>query len=502
MSNPRKNPRILMVTPEITYLPETMCPVSLKAKVGGLADVTSALVQNLSEQGIDVHLAIPNYRHIFRSQLSVSQQSVFDRFQTEKSPENRVHLAEDRVFYYDWEVYARDWHENARRAMIFQREVVNNIIPRVQPDIIHCNDWTTGLLPAAVRKMGIPCLFTIHNIHTYKATLGFIEYMGMDAASFWHYLYYQRPPYNYEETRDSNPVDFLTSGIYAAHFVNTVGPTFLNEVADGKHSFVDYSIQTELRHKRAADCATGILNAPDPVFNPSTDKILPYRYGVSDHAEGKRQNKLYLQQLLGLKQDADAPVFFWPSRLDPIQKGCQLLADILYRIISEYWEQNLQMVFVANGEYQHIFRNIVRFHRIEDRVVVRDFSEYLEHLSYAASDFVLMPSKFEPCGLPQMIAPIYGSLPVAHDTGGIHDTIDHLDAANNSGNGFLFKTFDANGLFWAIRQAMRFYNLPQHIKAAQVDRIMAESAARFTHSATARNYIDLYEKMLARPLIT
>ncbi len=502
MNNPRKNPRILMVTPEITYLPENMCPVSLKAKVGGLADVTSALVQNLSEQGIDVHLTIPNYRHIFRSQLSPSVQAMFDRFQIEKSPENRVHLAEDRAFYYGWEVYAQDWHENARRALIFQREVINNVIPKVQPDIIHCNDWTTGLLPAAARKMGIPCLFTIHNIHTYKATLGFIEYMGMDAARFWHYLYYQRPPYNYEETRDSNPVDFLTSGIHASHFVNTVGPAFLNEIADGRHSFVDYSIQTELRHKRAADCATGILNAPDPVFNPSTDKILPHKYGIADHVEGKRQNKLYLQQLLGLTQDADAPMFFWPSRLDPIQKGCSLLADILYRVIAEYWEQNLQMVFVASGEYQHIFRNIVRFHRIQERGVVRDFSEYLDHLSYAASDFILMPSKFEPCGLPQMIAPIYGSLPVAHDTGGLHDTIEHFNAENNSGNGFLFNVFDANGLFWAIRQAMSFYNLPVNIRNMQIERIMAESAVRFTHSATARNYIDLYEKMLERPLIT
>jgi len=101
-----------------------------------------------------------------------------------------------------------------------------------------------------------------------------------------------------------------------------------------------------------------------------------------------------------------------------------------------------------------------------------------------------------------MIAPIYGSLPVAHDTGGIHDTIDHFDAENNSGNGFLFKVFDANGLFWAIRQAMTFYNLPVNVRNTQIERIMAESAARFTHSATARNYIDLYEKMLERPLIT
>jgi starch synthase/alpha-amylase len=100
-----------------------------------------------------------------------------------------------------------------------------------------------------------------------------------------------------------------------------------------------------------------------------------------------------------------------------------------------------------------------------------------------------------------MIAPLYGTLPVAHDTGGIHDTVRDLDVENNSGNGFLFKHFDANGLFWAINQAMNFYNLPDNFKARQIKRVMTESAAKFTHAVTARQYIELYEKMLQRPLI-
>jgi starch synthase/alpha-amylase len=143
----------------------------------------------------------------------------------------------------------------------------------------------------------------------------------------------------------------------------------------------------------------------------------------------------------------------------------------------------------------------VNYHGFQNHVAICDFSNQLEHLAYATSDFILMPSRFEPCGLPQMIAPIYGSLPVAHDTGGIHDTIRDIDVENNSGNGFLFNTFDANGLFWAIDQAMNFYNLPKHIKAKQIKRIMIESSATFTHAKTARQYIELYEKMLKRPLI-
>jgi starch synthase len=113
----------------------------------------------------------------------------------------------------------------------------------------------------------------------------------------------------------------------------------------------------------------------------------------------------------------------------------------------------------------------------------------------------LMPSGFEPCGLPQMIAPIYGSLPIAHDTGGIHDTIAHLDVNNDNGNGFLFKTHDTGGLYWAIDEAMRFYNLPRNIKDRQIQRIMSQSAESFNHTVTAGQYSDLYEKMLQRPLV-
>jgi starch synthase/alpha-amylase len=112
-----------------------------------------------------------------------------------------------------------------------------------------------------------------------------------------------------------------------------------------------------------------------------------------------------------------------------------------------------------------------------------------------------MPSRFEPCGLPQMIAPIYGSLPVAHDTGGIHDTVRHLNAEADTGNGFLFKTFDGPGFFWAIEEAMRFYSLPAKVRARQINRIMTEAVETFTYEQSARHYIELYEKMLQRQLV-
>ena len=499
---PLRNPRILIVTPEVTYLPNRMGSMAtfMTAKAGGLADVSAALVNALFDQGADIHVAIPDYRAIFSEGmapfLSKELQEIKNRM-----PNERIHLAEDYAFYYKNRVYSDYWLENIKMSLAFQREVINNIVPRVQPDLIHCNDWMTGLIPAMSRRLGIPCLFTIHNVHTMKTYLWQIEDRGIDAAYFWEYLYFDRMAVEYEETRESNPVDFLTSGIFAAHFVNTVSQTFLMEVINGRHGFVEYSIRQELANKWYAGCAAGILNAPDPVFNPLNDKCLMVKYGPENYIFGKKMNKLAMQKQLGLIEDEHAPMFFWPSRLDNIQKGSQLLADILFPVISRYWEDKLQVVFVANGDYQQHFKNIAQFHGIENRIAVCDFNEDLEHQAYGASDFILMPSLFEPCGLPQMIAPIYGTLPVVHDTGGLHDTISHLDINHHTGNGFVFQYYDTAGLSWAIDQAMEFYRLPEAVKQPEVQRIMTESMNSFNHSVTAKQYIDLYEKMLQRPLI-
>lgn len=502
MAATQKNPRVLVVTPEVTYLPDRMANISsyLTAKAGGLADVSAALIKALFDQGADVHVALPDYRAIFADRLAPfleKEQSTIRKVM----PDDRIHLAEDRAFFYLNRVYSDYGGENTKLALAFQREVMNNVIPRVQPDLIHCNDWMTGLIPAMARRANIPCLFTIHNIHTVKSTLARIEDRGIDAAYFWNYLYYENMATEYEAVWDAIPVDFLVSGVFAAHFVNTVSPTFLQEIAAGRFDFVSEPLRQEIANKLQAGCAVGILNAPDPVFDPQADKFLERPYGPDDHFEGKRQNKLFLQKRLGLIRDPDAPLFFWPSRLDPVQKGCQLLADILYQVVSTYWGRNLQVVFVANGDYQNVFRDIVLFHNFQDRVAVCDFGEHLEHRAYGAADFILMPSRFEPCGLPQMIAPIYGALPVAHDTGGIHDTVSHLDADNHTGNGFLFETYDANGLKWAIDQAMVFFSRPADQKRQEIRRIMRQSAENFTHAVTARQYIELYEKMLDRPLI-
>jgi len=292
MINPPANPRVLMVTPEVTYLPDGMGRHAdgLNAKAGGLADVSAALISALYHQGADVHVAVPDYRSIFNGNSSPLVKRELSKIRN-SVPNERIHLAQDRAFYYLNHIYSGNESENVKISLAFQREVINNIVPKVQPDLIHCNDWMTALIPAMARQLGIPCLFTVHNIHTVKSTLSEIEDRGIDGASFWQNLYFENYPTTYEQTRDTVPVDFLASGVFSAHFVNTVSPKFLEEMIEGRHGFVKDCMQQELANKSNAGCALGILNAPDPSYHPSIDKAQPCMYSATNHVSGKKTNK-------------------------------------------------------------------------------------------------------------------------------------------------------------------------------------------------------------------
>ncbi len=491
----KKNPRILFITPEISYVSKKLSKDAelLRAKAGGLADVSALLVHGLSSANRDIHLAIPHYRNLFQKGDKISHPGLRTRI----SVGERIHLAEDCKFYRRGGVYQACKEDLLMSALAFQRDLINHIIPRVKPDIIHCNDWMTGLIPAEAKKLGIPTLFTIHNIHSQEATLAQLENSGIPGGDFWDELYFGNFPSNYDESYWTNPIDLLASGIRAATHVNVVSPTFLDEVAMGHHQSIPGHLSHLLYHKREAGAASGIVNAPDPSFNPQVDKHLPeaLNYGPRRHHTIKPQLKADLQRRLLLNEDPSAPILFWPSRLDPIQKGCSLLGDIMGQILSDYAELGLQIVMVADGPYQQHFRGIVAYHDLSARVAVHQFSESLSHLGYAGSDFVLMPSSFEPCGLPQMIGARYGSLPIAHATGGLKDTVKHLNIHANSGNGFLFEHFTAEGLRWAIDQALNFYKLPPDHKNPQIARVMEESKDDFSDKHVVEAYQNIYTQL-------
>ncbi len=479
----RRRPRILLVTPEISesvFLARNGKHAPC-VKAGGLADVSALLFDLLSEAGADVHVALPHFRSLYQPGPS--------------GHSRRLHLCQDREFSYRRSVYDDCPHSNLRAALAFQRDVIHYVMPRLRPDLVHCHDWMTGLVPAAARSMGIPSLFTVHNLHDVNAPLGNIEDRGIDAARFWDHLYFHNFPASYESARTENSVSMLGSGILAADHMNTVSHSFLGELASGSH-FAPWPMVDAVRGKLGAGRAHGILNSLPQSVSPEHDPHLVERYDACSHAKGKSANKRALQRMLGLEEDDEAPMLFWPSRLDPVQKGCNLLADILYQLVSDYWALGLQVVFVADGPAREAFEGIADFHKLKHRIAVRGFSESLSRLGYAASDYMLMPSSYEPCGLSQLIGLRYGSLPIVHATGGLRDTVEHLRPMEKSGNGFLFEHYDGEGLRWAIDEAMRFQIRPVAERESEITRIMSEAQAAHSPASMINQYIRLYRNLL------
>jgi starch synthase len=500
MAQTLREPKILVVTPEVSFLPDrTGIPSQqMAARSGGLGDTSATLIHALYRLGVDVHVAMPNYRNIFRG----NRERCFDGEQIcrrQELPHERIHLAQDRSFYYHPKLFVDTGWENIKIALAFQREVINRILPEVRPDLVHCHDWLTGLIPAMARQYGIPCLFTLYHLNTVKVSLTCIEDRGIDAAAFWQNCYYTRMPVNYEETRHTNPADLLVSGVFAAHFANTVSPTFLRQIIQEPCDFIDGALKKELRSKSQTGCLSAIEHAPGPDFNPATDSALYRRYTPGDHYAAKLFNKLYLQEIFHLKLDSTAPLFFWPTRIGGGRRGCWLMIDVLPVLLERYLPEDLQIVFIADGDLREHIQGVINAHNAGDRIAVAEFEPRRYRLAYGAADFVLLPMLYEPCGLPCKIGQRYGALPIGHDTGGIHDALTHLDLAADCGNGFAFETFDTNGLLWAIEQAMAFHRLPIPVKGRQVARIMTESMTHFDEQATARAYLALYQRMLMRP---
>jgi glycogen synthase len=409
----------------------------------------------------------------------------------------RVHLVEDRRFYVRTELSPAGRADAGALALALQRDVIQDVLPRVRPDLIHCTDWMTGLIPAAAQRQGVPALFTLHRPYGLQLTLAEIEAAGLAAADFWQNLYFARMPAGYEETRATNPVDLLASGVFAADYVNALSPTFLAEMADGVHDVVPPALRSELARKRALGRAGAVLHPPEPALDPARDERLAARYTAAQCAPGKRENKRRLQEALGLETRPEAALFFWPCRLDPGRCGCELLADALPDAVAAHADPGLQLAVIADGLYQKPLRDIVRHRGLEQAAAVRDREESLWHLALAGADFALLPSRFVPTGRMAVAACRYGTLPVALGAGAARDTLTHLDASLGRGNAFLFETYDAGGLRWAMDQAMAFQRLAPAARERQIRRVMRVSAAALSLAATAREYAQLYRRMLS-----
>ncbi len=455
------------------------------AKTGGLADVAGSLPVALAEHGVEVALVLPFYRHVSRAAESAvpirGQSSMVTYHEPLPSLHGGVRTFLVRNDHYFWRDRLYGYLDEAERFIFFDRAVVELVrVLDWQPDVIHCNDWQTGLVPIYLRQLAesephfatTRTLFTIHNL----AYQGIFPEETMELAGVPWDLF------RMEALEFYGQVNFLKAGIVFSDIVTTVSPTYAKEIQTS-----EYGERLEGVLKQRADSLVGILNGVDTqVWDAATDPMLPVHYRQASAARGKSANKKALQDAVGLPRAA-VPVLGVVARLAR-QKGFDLLCDAL----SDLMQEKVQLVVLGVGEEDLQERLQVAAQQAPDKIkALFRFDEQLAHLIYAGSDLFLMPSRYEPCGLGQMIAFRYGSVPVVHATGGLADTVEPFDPGTGAGNGFVFREPTAEALAAAIREALAVYRQRQAWaklvrKIMGIDHSWRKSGAR---------YLELYRRL-------
>jgi ADP-glucose type glycogen/starch synthase len=500
-------PAILVATPEIVSLPEHMGNLSNFIRTGdggGLADISAAVVTELYQRGVNVHVTLPHYRNLFTSLGKISDEEYRALIRGVQEV-RRIHFIDHGLFDGAKQVYEE--HSDlkrliVRRAVAFMEGILYGLLPTLQSEhdrlLVHCNDWMTGLLPAAARSRGIPSLITCHNIFTAFATPLALYKQGIDVSPFLQQLYFEAHPDSFQSADKNfreNRVDFLTSGLFAATRINTVSPTFLREIAENAFPDLDFipdAVRRMIQQRYEEGAASGILNAPMPAADPHIDPLIHRKYEARDMVQGKRANKLHFQEKMQLEKDLEAPIFYWPHRLVSPQKGVELMLDVIPLFVKE--SATAQFAIVASGQQNHLEACRLLTAAFPGRVSYRSFSRELSQLGKAASDYILCPSFYEPCGIPQVEGPRYGTLPIVRKTGGLADTVEPLMASK--GNGFVFDDYTASGLAGGIREALAFHARPHRNRFGILRRVMRDSAQRFTIARTVDQYLELYEEIL------
>lgn len=480
------------------------------AKTGGLADVTSALPKALQQAGHDVTVVLPYYpRQIAKgpaAELPFSELGstidvpIRSEIVTGRLLESRLPGSEVRVILVDCAEYfdreglyvsnGRDYIDNCERFVFFSRAVVQTAKElNLRPEILHTNDWQTGLVPALlqIEERGKPPLgqtasvFTIHNLAFHGTFWHFdMPLTGLD----WKY-------FNYQQMEFHGKLNLLKTGIVFADQITTVSPSYAQEIQTP-----DFGCGLDgVLASRRPDL-TGILNGIDPeVWNPETDPALPAHYDRETwrKPEGKPACKNALQKDFQLPERADVPLFGMISRMTE-QKGFDLLRDRMH----EFLKRDAQFCFLGTGEPQiEIWlKDLAEKH--PDRVAARiGFDEALAHRIEAGADAYLMPSRFEPCGLNQMYSLRYGTIPVVHAIGGLADTVVDANEHNRyhgTANGFSFHEYSPDSFAQTVHRVMELYQEKDQW-AKLVETAMRQD---WSWKSRAETYQATYEKALAR----
>lgn len=457
-------------------------------KTGGLADVAGSLPKALNEAGAETRVILPLYSAIdpkwckqmtflFFTQVQLSWRSQYCGV---------FSLEHDGVTYYfvDNEYYfKRDsiygCCDDGERFAFFSRAVVE-LIPQLgwTPDILHCNDWQTALMPMypcyenSDVCHGIRSVFTIHNIE-YQGRF------GLDTAQDVFGL-----PQNLIDSSIicyENDVNLMKGAIYEADFVTTVSPSYADELRDPDFAHGLHAVVASNSYKLA-----GILNGIDTIrYDPANDPLIAINYSADD-LSGKAVCKEELCQQLGLTAEPSTPIIACVSRLAS-HKGFALVKEALDEIVAK----GACLVIIGTGEdrFENFFRDAEN--RYKGRVSANImYSESRAMQIYAGADMLLMPSRSEPCGLSQMIAMRYGTVPIVREVGGLKDSIHNLGDEN--ANGFSFLEYSAHGLLGAVDFALRTYrNNPETWSSL----MLAEMTADLSWNSSAAKYVDIYKRL-------
>jgi starch synthase len=470
------------------------------AKVGGLGDTLFALSRALGTAGHDVRVVLPCYESIDRDAFGLQPVASLEipmgalgripvavlQGKSLRSPVRAYFIGHD-AYYARRGIYGHDgdgFTDNDLRYTLLSRAAIE-IARHIgwKPDVIHVHDWHTAAIPVLLNTLyrgasisGAATLLTIHNmLHQGVFDKSLMDVLGVG----WEHFHLR-------ELEFFDKVNLLKGGIVHAGLINTVSPTYAREILQPEFA---YGIESVVR-SRAADLS-GILNGADyDEWNPETDPLIAARYSESD-LTGKALCKKDLQQKLGLPEKPSAPLFGLVMRLVK-QKGIDLLAEALPRIL----ELDVQFALLGAGEplSQAFFEQLAKAH--PDRFACRiGFEPAMAHRIIAGSDFFVMPSRFEPCGLTQMYSMRYGTPPVVHATGGLDDTVENFDEAGLVGTGFKFHQLTAGALYDTIGWATHTY---YHNKKAIRTLMRQAMSKRFTWEEAARTYEDLYRVAMRR----
>ncbi len=456
---------------------------------GGLGDVAGSLPQALRKRLIGCRVVMPMYDGI--KQELKDKMTFITSFTVpvawrrqycgvfEAKHNGVIYYFIDNQYYFKRDgIYG--YYDDAERFAFFSRAVLE-MIPYIdfKPDIIHCNDWQSALVPVYYSTMyaqapgyeNIKTVFTIHNIQ-YQGTYGMElipEVLGIPAEAT-------------SVVEFGGDVNFMKGAIESANKVTTVSPSYANEILDPWYSHGLDTILNERSWK-----LSGILNGIDTeLYNPETDKDIFFNYS-SDDFKAKAKNKQKLQELMGLPQKKDTPLIGMVSRLVS-HKGLDLVKGVMEELIQT---TDVQFVVLGSGDWQYeeFFKEMAA--RYPEQVAIKlGFIPSLSKKIYAGTDMFLMPSKSEPCGLSQMIALRYGSIPIVRETGGLRDSIH--DSQDGEGNGFTFANYNAHEMLYTIRRAVEGY---QNKKGWQ---ILVKRAMECDNSwgKSANEYIKLYKALL------